>query len=66
MLTDLSKIRTDFEIDFGVDFRVDFKVNVSLFVLHCPKSHFYKFLVENKKSHIQQAQIETVFIKLIA
>ena len=46
MLTDLSKIRTDFEVDYRVDFGVNFEVNVGLFVLYFP---FYKFLIKKKK-----------------
>ena len=57
MLTNLSKIETDFEVDFEVD--------VSLFILHFSKSHFYKFFVENKKNHIQHTQIEMVLFELI-
>ena len=66
MLTDLSKIGTDFEVDFGLGFQVHFEVNVGFFVLHFPASQFYKFLIEKKKNYAQHTQIETVLCELIA
>ena len=66
MLTDLSKIGTNFEVDFKVDFQGDFEVDVSFFILHFSESHFYKFLVKKKKNHDQYTQIKMVFFKLTA
>ena len=73
MLTNLSKIisnfRVDFEINFGADFRIDFeidfKIDFGLFILYFLEFRFYKFLIQKKENRAIYTQIRTVFFKLI-